>query len=74
VWPGNGRREFATREAEGFMMQTTLLSFVSFVEGIDPLIQFAFSVTIFIILIEVVYLFGAIIGVLPDESPFRRKH
>ena len=55
-------------------MQTTLLSFVSFVEGIDPLIQFAFSVTIFIILIELVYLFGAIIGVLPDESPFRREH
>ena len=56
------------------MMQTTLLSIVSFAEGIDPLIQFALSLTIFIILIELVYLFGAIIGVLPDESPFRRKH
>jgi len=56
------------------MVHMTLVSMVNLAEGIEPLIQLAFTVTLFIILIELVYLFGAMIGVLPDDSPFRRKH
>ena len=53
------------------MVQMT--SMVDLAVGIDPLIHLAVMGIVFVILVEVVYVLGGMIGVLSDESPFRRK-
>lgn len=55
------------------MVQMTIASMANLATGIDPLVNLAVMGILFVILVEVVYALGGLIGVLSDDSPFRRK-